>query len=243
MTSLAYADSVPRDFYNTVMTGLPERIADIGASFLIDTDDVIKFGKEGGAIFDASEQYRYLLWRVWDTTLPAVMFIGLNPSTANHEKSDPTCTRERRFAIRWGYGAYVKGNLYGYRATKPKDMQAQNDPTGPRNYAYILKALSHPDVLGVIAAWGSNARLTDEMTLWEAWDHHDDSRLEMKCLGTTKHGMPKHPLYISADTEPAPFWCKSRCIDPILLGQLARRPVAQSDTAGLQSDQRSESAH
>ena len=36
-----------------------------------------------GAEFSPCKKYRYKLWRIWDDTLPLVMFIGLNPSTAD----------------------------------------------------------------------------------------------------------------------------------------------------------------
>jgi len=38
--------------------------------------------RECGAVFSPCEKYRYVLWRTWDDTLPKVVFIGLNPSTA-----------------------------------------------------------------------------------------------------------------------------------------------------------------
>jgi hypothetical protein len=239
-THLNMSSAVATDFYNTVMPGVEARIAEIGNSvLLLDHGDVLRIGPEGGAIFDATEQYRYLLWRVWDSTLPAVMFIGLNPSTANHEKSDPTCTRERGFATRWGAGSYVKGNLYAYRATKPKDMKAQEDPAGPNNLDYLLQACRLPFVKRVIAAWGTHAREADEANFWDHWDSQGEPFDVIDCMGLTKSMKPKHPLYLPAHTEPRPFWCKS-----VHVALISTDPagVAQPDTDRLQSIQRSESA-
>jgi hypothetical protein len=40
-----------------------------------------------------SRKYRYTLTRVWDETKDKVMFIGLNPSTADEIEDDPTIRR------------------------------------------------------------------------------------------------------------------------------------------------------
>ena len=64
----------------------------------------------------------------------------LNPSTADEAKLDPSCTRARNYAERWGYGALVVTNLFGWRATDPEEMKAARDPVGRGNDAAILRA-------------------------------------------------------------------------------------------------------
>jgi hypothetical protein len=63
--------------------------------------------------------------------------IGLNPSTADHRKLDPTLRRVRNFAQKWGLGGFVMLNLFAYRATEPRDMKRAEDPVGPKNDRYI----------------------------------------------------------------------------------------------------------
>ncbi|MDH4189091.1 MAG: DUF1643 domain-containing protein, partial [Betaproteobacteria bacterium] len=58
-----------------------------------------------GASFSACRRWRYLLWRRWDAAGPTANFLMLNPSTADEAVLDPTCTRARVYAERWGYGA------------------------------------------------------------------------------------------------------------------------------------------
>ena len=80
-------------------------------------------------------KYRYALWRTWDETKPHVMIIGLNPSTADETKDDPTITRCINFAKSWGYGGVCMANLFAYRATEPTVMKGSTDPVGTENDA------------------------------------------------------------------------------------------------------------
>lgn len=86
-----------------------------------------------GANFSRCRRFRYALWREWDATLPAVMLIGLNPSTADANHNDPTIRRCIGFARDWGFGGVRVLNLFAFRATYPDDLKAAADPVGPRN--------------------------------------------------------------------------------------------------------------
>lgn len=61
--------------------------------------------KQTGATFSKDRLYRYQLWRIWDESKPYMNVIGLNPSTADETKDDPTIRRCLGFAKAWGYGA------------------------------------------------------------------------------------------------------------------------------------------
>lgn len=50
-----------------------------------------------GATFSACRNYRYLLWRRWSAE-PVLVFICLNPSTADEQHNDPTNRRTIGFA-------------------------------------------------------------------------------------------------------------------------------------------------
>ena len=77
---------------------------------------------EKGATFSRCGRYRYSLWRRWEEDAPYVLWICLNPSTADAEEDDPTLRRCMGFAQDWGYGASYTANLFAWRATKPQDM-------------------------------------------------------------------------------------------------------------------------
>lgn len=83
-----------------------------------------------GARFSACRNYRYALWRIWDIDKPLVMFIGLNPSTANETTDDPTIRRVVDFAFRWGYGGVYMMNLFAWVTPYPGELATSPDPLG-----------------------------------------------------------------------------------------------------------------
>src|SRR6059036_1567736 len=109
---------------------------------------------DSGAVFSACRRWRYLLWRRWDARLPSANFLMLNPSTADEVKLDPSCTRARRYAERWGFGAVVITNIFAWRATDPEEMKAARDPVGRGNDRAILGAARESAL--VVCAWGNH---------------------------------------------------------------------------------------
>lgn len=134
---------------------------------------------------------------MWKSDPRMVMFIGLNPSTADETTDDPTIRRCIGFAKRWGYGGIWMTNLFALRATDPKVMLAHPEPVGPENDERLLHWYSRSNL--VIAAWGQHGK------------HRGRARQILKklrdlyCLGRTRDGHPRHPLYVKGDTEPIPF--------------------------------------
>ena len=148
---------------------------------------------DSGAKFSDDRVYRYRLWRIWDRSLPIVLFIGLNPSTADEKKNDPTVTRCINFAKRWGTGGIYMGNIFALRATDPNVMMNHSEPIGVYNN-YELKQMILRCHLNV-ACWGTKGlHLGQGMQVAQFFSG-------FKCLGITKDGHPKHPLYLRNDTE------------------------------------------
>ena len=73
-----------------------------------------------GATFSIDRKHRYSLWRIWDAELPFVMFIGLNPSTANEDENDATIRSVERISKSNGYGGFYMMNCFAYISTDPK---------------------------------------------------------------------------------------------------------------------------
>jgi hypothetical protein len=155
-----------------------------------------------GAIIDETGKYRYQLWRIWDESKPVVVFIMLNPSTTDAEADDPTIRRCIGFAKTWGHGGIRVVNLFAYRATDPKELTKVMDPTGPDNHLHIISAINHNTGI-IIAAWGTNGNQKHSKIIELLRFSH-----EVHCLGKTKEGYPKHPLYIKADVKPELFFKK-----------------------------------
>lgn len=154
--------------------------------------------------------YRYLLSRTWDVFLPRMVWIMLNPSTADHEIDDPTILACMDFARRNGCGGILVVNLFAFRSPHPKVMLAAEDPIGPENDTYILGAVRGAVPVGgmVIAAWGTNGAYLDRDL--QVVDLLERSGLQVMCFGKTKDGHPKHPLArghhrIDRDTKPFPL--------------------------------------
>lgn len=145
------------------------------------------------AKFSYDRMYRYELWRWWEKSKPFVMFIGLNPSTADETNDDPTVRRCIGFAQDWGYGGLCMVNLFALRATDPKVMLDFVKSVGPDNDEHLIMV---SDKAGkIIAAWGNHGshRNRDKEIMAFIPD--------MFCLGITKKGNPKHPLYLKKDTD------------------------------------------
>lgn len=148
------------------------------------------------ALLSDDGAYRYWLSRSWDDAVWNLGFVMLNPSTADAAVDDPTIVRCAGFARRLGYGGITVLNLYAYRATQPADLWKAADPVGPDNDRHLALMLAGRAEAGsdVIAAWGANAkpdRVAEVLALPGAE--------RMQCLGHTKHGAPRHPLYLPSD--------------------------------------------
>lgn len=144
------------------------------------------------AAFSPCRLYRYTLDIVWDDTKPLAAFIGLNPSTADEVKDDPTVRRCRGFAEQWGCGGMRMLNIFAYRATLPADMQAVEDPVGSENDLQIpLIGCTGPHV----ACWGIHGKhLGRGAAVLQ-------NLSGLQCLGRTANGSPKHPLYLPGATQ------------------------------------------
>lgn len=158
------------------------------------------------AVLSDCETYRYRLGRRWSGGLPGtVAFVMLNPSTADAEVDDPTIRRCVGFAQREGLEAIDVVNLYAYRATKPRHLAeavaAGRDVVGPENQRHLREAIAGATL--VVFAWGGS--VTQGPYDWrtivtEVYELAADLDARPLCLGRTKDGHPRHPLYVKGDT-------------------------------------------
>jgi hypothetical protein len=156
---------------------------------------------EAGARFSRCRRWRTLLWRRWKTAAPVANFLMLNPSTADEFKLDPSCTRARNYAERWGYGGLIVTNIFGWRATDPQAMRRVKDPVGAGNDAAILRAARESGL--VVCAWGNHgehqgrgAKVLDDLRA---------AGVELHALKLTGAGQPAHPLYLRKALRAAPL--------------------------------------
>ncbi len=145
------------------------------------------------ATFSNCRKYRYALSRSWDEKKKIVLFIGLNPSTADEKKDDPTIRRCINYAQNWGFGGLQVANLFAYRATKPAELKNVENPVGDDNDKHLIKLSKMADL--TVAAWGNEGSLFSR-----------DKQViklipNLMCLKINKSGQPAHPLYQKKDIE------------------------------------------
>lgn len=150
-----------------------------------------------GATISRCGRYRYRLWREWNYRQPHLCWILLNPSTADGQFDDPTIRRCVSFAASWGYGGIHVVNLFALRATDPREVIRAEEPVGSENDQVILSYAHWP----ILAGWGSRGSFLDrDRRVIEIL-----SGSTIQCLGLTKDGHPRHPLYIAKDKQPQTY--------------------------------------
>lgn len=157
-----------------------------------------------GAALSECGRYRWWLSRIWDDTRPSLVWILLNPSTADTARDDPTIRKCMGFAQRWGHGGIVVVNLFCWRLTDSKEL-LRVDP------ALVVGELADQNIL-----WSATATLAGNRRVIAGWgtlgghlgrDQHVLALLRangiaVECLGITQGGFPRHPLYTSYGVQP-----------------------------------------
>lgn len=146
------------------------------------------------AILSRCGKFRYWLMRRWGAG-PRLLFVMLNPSTADAEQDDATIRRCVTFAALHGFQSLAVVNLFAYRATDPADLKRAGFPVGSDTDSYIASAVAGSDA--VCAAWGAVGdrgpacdRVQVVVPLLRAGGK------PLQCLKVTRSGHPQHPLYL-----------------------------------------------
>ena len=151
------------------------------------------------ALFSTCRLYRYTLHRIWNEKKPYVAFVGLNPSTADERKNDPTVARCVRYASDWKYGGMVMLNIFAYRSTNPAALYKLDEPVGAENDRHIIDLARNAGL--VLTAWGNHGahkgRGVEALKLLL-----DATQGRVHHLGLTGDGHPRHPLYLKATEKP-----------------------------------------
>lgn len=156
------------------------------------------------AVLSPCGTYRYSLTRRWSAEPgPVWVFVMLNPSTADGHVDDATVRRCIQFTRRGGAAELRIVNLYGLRATDPRELWRAEDPVGPDNDRHVLAAISRAEATAgaVIAAWGAHGRPDRVRAVVDLIGR----RRDILCLGTTATGAPRHPLYLPAAASLRPW--------------------------------------
>lgn len=141
--------------------------------------------EENGAMFSDCGKHREYLWRIWDTEKPKIMFIGLNPSTANADTDDPTIRKITAICKYNEYGGFYMLNLFTFISTDPKKLNIKSGNIARANENLLTIA---DFCESIVMAWGNFNVFGRDIEV---------RRLFPKALAlkVNKNGSPKHPLY------------------------------------------------
>jgi hypothetical protein len=139
------------------------------------------------AVFSPCGEYRYVLRREWDARRRPLVYLMLNPSTADETLDDPTMRKCIGFAHRAGRGGIVVVNLFALRSRNPATLLRHPRPIGPNNDDWIRRETTTTDA--VVVGWGANVRVH------RAREREVLSMIKrpLLALGVTKDGHPCHP--------------------------------------------------
>lgn len=148
--------------------------------------------------FSEDKKYRYYLKREFKPNAKKfLVFIMLNPSTANEEYNDPTVERCQNHAINKNYEGMIVLNIFAYRTTDPKKLLEIKNPIGEKNNETIIETIKkHKDI---ICAWGNHGKILERSE--EVKKILKENRARTQAFQITKVGEPKHPLYVSYNKE------------------------------------------
>lgn len=165
--------------------------------------DLFQAPPTSSAEFSPCGRFRYRLTRTWDAAAPALLFVMLNPSTADASDDDPTIRRCIGFGRRERAGGLVVVNLFAFRATDPKALENAPDPIGPDNARWVETCAAEASG-PIIAAWGASVpRRHEDAVGQKILPLLPANRL--RCLGRTASGAPRHPLYLLATAALEPW--------------------------------------
>ncbi len=163
-------------------------------------------------VFSLSKKYRYRLNRRINKSRKEIIFIGLNPSTADEEVNDATLIRLINFSDSWGYGSLVVVNLFARISTSPRFLKSCVNPIGSLNNHVLKKKLkdwSEDEFCDLWLGWGVNGSfmkrdrtILREIQKYSLKKTKKLSKAQMPlALGLTKGGFPRHPLYMASSSH------------------------------------------
>lgn len=155
---------------------------------------------ERSALISSCGKFRYRLGRRWGDGAP-LLFVMLNPSTADADVDDATIRRCVKFAQAHGFAAIEVVNLYAFRATDPKDLRRAGYLVGPENDAHTAAAAR--DAGAICVAWGSNVAGLERPQVVLPLLRRVGKPIQ--CLRITRSGYPQHPLMLPSHCRLQPF--------------------------------------
>ncbi len=158
-------------------------------------------------LFSVCGSYRWILKRELLKGEKTIVFIGLNPSKGNSVNNDRTLIRIIKFCSKWNYKIIYIINLFGLISKSPLQLLKVSDPVGDYNDLVTFQVLefwSKNVNCHLWLGWGDKGKI-NKRDLKVLQKIKEFSNLNVKeyspskrlfCLGLSKKGNPRHPLYM-----------------------------------------------
>ncbi len=162
-----------------------------------------------GATISPCGLYRYVLWRKFKSSGPKHLWICLNPSVADAVQDDRSLSKMCAFSKREGAAEIFVCNPFAYRAQKPAAMrkaaESDVDVFGRDNIGYIIDCFNAADMC--IVGWGNGGAFKDggKKVMQVIELENEKKKIPIVCLGLTKQGHPRHPLFVAGNKPLVPF--------------------------------------
>ena len=159
------------------------------------------------AVISACGRYRYRLDRDVQPEGLVFAYFGINPSTADAEKDDPTVRKWKGFTLRNGGRRFIVGNVFAYRSKNPKALGPLSiaDACGPEQFLHVLNIAAEADIL--VPCWGNIGKVprTHRKSIAALIGLLFAMDKPVLCFGLTESGSPRHPCMLGYDTALIPW--------------------------------------
>ncbi len=138
-----------------------------------------------------------------------ILVIGLNPSTADTIKHDPTTRNIEKIAKQNGYDGWFLVNLYPKRATNPKELIIEQENNSISENAEFISAFLYFNkykIKDIWLAWGDNIEKNNSELLKKSayyiYKRLEKFDLKYLTIGLTNKKNPMHPSPQVTNTNP-----------------------------------------
>lgn len=161
------------------------------------------------------ETYRYCLIGNINAKNPLVV-LGLNPSTADNSKPDPTMKRVIHFMEQNGFDGFIMINLYPLRTSSPKELKkhgVKNEihEENLKKIRLYIQNLKKPAC--ILLGFGTNIEIIPKLKdyLKDIVSECQNYKPKWYCLCITKYGHPGHLLYLPENLKLNDFDVNEYC--------------------------------
>ena len=158
------------------------------------------------AVLSEDERHRFTLVRSWDPQLPRMLWIGLNPATADYREMDASSKAVTRFAAGNGYGRVDVGNLFSVRQVDPAKVRGRDLIRDPETDRHLQGMIDAADT--IVVGWGTSLVPGKEQRVAQVI--RMCAGRDLFCFGAPlKYGQPTHAAARRGHLKPLQLWLRA----------------------------------